>query len=413
MKKIGFITATPPSFNPGMLVCELMAKAFTDTNGLSDHSVFFRLTSMKELLRYREGADMDEILKKCDTGIPFNLLNDPQLLHDMIPLYWGDFQHMFIYINVVSKIAGVDIDKAYELLLLSDVAEDLRKRVHTFGSSFLFNSTEELFSEHYGRRLKNFLKSCSHVQMRDAISAAIAASCRDSNENCMGVDPAQLLAIPAYEEKILGPVPVDLRDDPGKSVALLFFARGDHDDDRLSAFLDSLAHKAYLKTKWLDWGDRLSFPFLRGAWKGITPAVTADIMKSDMALMALLKTIRSARCVITDTYHLCAISWAMGIPAVMIPGDYHPAELIQKKIQQRVRHDKRKILLGQDGLLDFHIEPRLIDDEAQWDGITDRLTRDIMNEGLQKEVRNSIAARAGKSAERLSASLKQSLGIGR
>ncbi len=77
MKKIGFITATHPSFNPGMLVCELMAKAFTDTNGLSDHSVFFRLTAMKELLRYREGADMDEILKKCDTGIPFNLLNDP------------------------------------------------------------------------------------------------------------------------------------------------------------------------------------------------------------------------------------------------------------------------------------------------------------------------------------------------
>jgi hypothetical protein len=36
-----------------------------------------------------------------------------------------------------------------------------------------------------------------------------------------------------------------------------------------------------------------------------------------------------------------------------------------------------------------------------------------MNEGLLKEVRNSIAARAGKSAERLSASLKQSLGIGR
>ena len=66
----------------------------------------------------------------------------------------------------------------------------------------------------------------------------------------------------------------------------------------------------------------------------------------------------------------------------------------------RVRHDKRKVLMGQDGLLDFYIEPYLLKAGHQAE-IVKRLCRIILETPFAMNFREHLAARAQASVSHL------------
>lgn len=403
MKQLAIITATPPGINPGMLACEATALSFVGRAGLLRDSTFFRVRHIDAAVKTPDARLHTETVAACDIGIEFATLEHAAQLRDMVPLFWGDFLHMLAYLRAAAGDGG--LAPLMELLLLP-TAPAVRRRAVSYGTSILFNSTADYADPAYGPAFASFFGDAFHVQMRDAISAAVVSGIRRRPENCFGIDPAQLLALAPYESAIVGDR-VAAQEACRGDRAAVFFARGRHDWRRLEPFIGELTSALDVRVGWIPWGDSLSFPFLEHApYRSTIPLLPADRPDANR-LQSLLRTIRESRCVITDTYHLAVVSWALGIPAIIISGDYHDAELVSKATNVRVRHDKRKIILGQDGLLDFLIEPPLITSPDCWGGIIGRLRDAIGSATCGPDFRRRLAARAAASEAALLAALRE------
>lgn len=406
MKPVAIITATPPGVNPGMLACEAAARTFVARAGLAQHCTFFRVRRLDDVLGHADAEARANTVAACDIGLEFSLLEDASQLEHMTPVFWGDFLHMHAYQRALSGPHLHDFLAVADLLLLR-TAPATRRRAVSFGTSFLFNSTADYSDPHYGPAFNAFFDDVFHVQMRDAMSAAVVAGLRRREENCFGIDPAQLLSLPAYESAVVGDAG---RDDAGTARidrAAVFFARGKHDWRLLEPFIDNVATTIDVRPEWIPWGDSFSFPFMDSVPHGSRiPRLPADRHACNR-LQSLLRTIRESRCVITDTYHLAVISWAIGVPAVVIAGDYHDGEKLAKAAHVRVRHDKRKVIMGQDRLLDFYIEPHLIASPDHWSHISSRLRQSVHAAAEADAFRSHLAARAAASEASLLAAIQQ------
>ena len=406
MKPVAIITATPPGVNPGMLACDAAARTFMARAGLTEHCTFFRVRRLADVLGHADAETRAATVAACDIGLEFSLLEDASQLEGMTPVFWGDFLHMHAYQRAVAGPDPRDFLAIADLLLLRTAAATTRRAV-SYGTSILFNATADYGDPDYGPAFRAFFDGVFHVQMRDAISAAVVSGLRRRGENNFGIDPAQLLSLPAYESAVIGDAG---RDDAGTTRidrAAVFFARGKHDWRLLEPFIDNLATTIGVRPAWIPWGDSFSFPFMHGVPYGSSiPRLPAD-RHACSRLQSLLRTIRESRCVITDTYHLAVISWAIGVPAVVIAGDYHDGEKLAKAAHVRVRHDKRKVIMGQDGLLDFYIEPQLIAATDHWKEISGRLGRSIHAAAEADAFRSHLAARATASEASLLAAIRQ------
>jgi hypothetical protein len=386
MTRFAIITATPPSVNPGMLVCEATARSFISRAGLSTETTFFRVQSLKHRVRHADPATLAPIIRDCDLGIDFELLDDVRQLDQCVPVFWGDFLHMKLYINRVSHLLGCSESSLRKLLLLEDTPSDFQRSTITAFTSILFNSTADYCDPEYGPSFRRFFQQAYSVQMRDAISAAVVSPLRQG-EQTFGIDAAQLLASDECASDVLGTL-FDIQRRSER--ALLFFARGRHDLSTLNPFVFSLLSELNVQGRWIPWGDKISFPFGGDGW---VPTVEL-LEQAPSHLHRLLDAIRRSTVVITDTYHLSVVSWALGVPAVMIAGDYHAPEIGPKSLDLRPRHDKRKVLYAQDGLLDFYVEPYLIASGGRAPDIVRRLTRAIQNQDMARDVRHLLSVRA-------------------
>jgi len=405
MKKLAIITATPPSINPGMLACESTARTFVSRAGLLPDCTFFRVRDLGDGLRHLGSRQMLEIVAACDIGIEFSHLSHESQLHGMVPVFWGDFLHMHAYHRAIAPAHSGGLPAIFDLLLLAG-APDTQRRSISYGTSFLFNSTADYDDPHYGPAFEALFENAFHVQMRDAVSAAVVAGIRRRLENSFGIDPAQLLSLNAYESAIVGDL-ANSRESGRFDRAAVFFARGKHDWNLLEGFLEKLTSSVGVHAEWIPWGDSLSFPHMESVhYQSKVPQLPKDRQNANR-LQSLLRTIRESRCVITDTYHLAVISWAIGVPAVVIPGDYHDPEKIAKTANVRVRHDKRKVILSQDRLLDFYVEPYLIASSEHWGEIIDRLSQRIHAHAYVQEFRRRLAERAAQSEVDLLAAIQQ------
>jgi hypothetical protein len=394
MKHIAVVTATPPSVNPGMLACEATALAFIRRSGLLPECTFFRVRRLDDVLRHVDPPTRAAINAACDVGIQFTLLEDASQLEHMVPVFWGDFLHMRAYIRAVSAGDDLTYSSLVNLLLLAN-SPTLQRRSISYGTSVLFNSTADYAAVGYGDAVEAFFANAFHVQMRDAISAAVVSGMRHAPENCFGIDPAQLLALDAYESAVIGD-PGGNSDADRKDRAVVFFARGKHDWQRLEPFLEQLTNAIGIRPEWIPWGDPHSFPFAEhSSLHSTMPHIplTAGVSR----LGSLLRAIRESRCVITDTYHLGVISWAIGVPAIVIPGDYHDGELQPKTANVRVRNDKRKVIMSQDRLLDFYLEPYLIASPQCWTAVIARLAEAVHAAVTVEDFRKRLASKAAAS----------------
>jgi len=407
MKPLAIITATPPGINPGMLAGEAAARATLLRAGLGADATFFRLVSLEERLA-QLGREAAEVSAACDVGIRHEPLEDPAVLDGTVPLFWGDFLHMRRYITA---LAGADParEAAYRgVLLLADRPDATCRTAISYGTSLLFNSTADEADPVYGPALRRFLSAARHVQMRDAISAVRVAGWRPATREPCGIDPAQLMALPDVAETVLAGV----RPPAPAAGALVFFARGQHHSDDVLAFVGGLAAATGVTCRWLPWGDRLSFPFIeRDAWPWPTADLPTGPVRSGV-LPRLLAALMGARFVVTDTYHVAVSSWALGVPAVVVTGTYHEGERAAKGVDRQLRLDKRTILLGQDGLLDFCVDPTLIGSAPHRLAVTARLAGPLMDGTTGPAFRAALAVRAAASERALLAAVSAARGAG-
>ncbi len=389
MKQIAMITATPPSVNPGMLVCEATAFSLIKRAGLASDTTFFRVCTLKDRIRNLDLVAQEKIIKNCDLKIQFQVLTDLHQLENFVPVFWGDFLHMRLYLQTICRVMGRSMKDVASLLLLDGAIPCVQRSAITAFSSILFNNTEDYLDPFYGPSVKTFFRNAHSVQMRDAISAAVVSQFR-KKEQTFGLDAAQLLAADACATDVLGEIFTN-RALP-MSRALLFFARAKHDIPCVRDFVKLLVSTLRVEARWLQWGDKLSFPLGGEGWADI-PSID-DIEDASSHLHCLLSAIIKSKVVITDTYHLAVVSWALGVPAILIAGDYHSEEISGKSLDLRPRHDKRKVLYAQDGLLDFYIEPYLIAHGVKVNEIVSRLAGAVNNSDLTAAIRQSLGLRA-------------------
>ncbi len=381
-----------------MLAGEAVAKAFFVRAGLIGDVEFFKLLSIPEHVNNLE--NINNICASCDVGIDFSVFASDNRIDNYKSIFWGDFLHMRRYIKAVSKNNPIIESDYRKIILLEGAKNSTIEKAISYGTSILFNSTADYLDSDYVVALERFLSKVSHIQMRDSVSSCVVTNFRRQLSEPCGIDPVQLLSIPEIEENIL----FGFERTPTINRALIFFARAQHCENHVVEFLSELNNALGTSFHWLSWGDQFSFPFMqRQKWPWETLALNPDPFGRGV-LAPLLAAIRNSKFVVTDTYHLAVSSWAMGVPAVVVVGTHHDAERLTKEFDLRIRLDKRTLLMAQDGLLDFCIDPVHLS-EANRASVINRLAKLLDDSQIGINFRRRLSERAYDSEKRLLAAI--------
>lgn len=398
---VAVITATPPGFNPGMMISEATAKAFVTQTGLSAR--FFRIVHLADRLTHLGEEERLAVIRRCDTGTPYELLTSMEQLENCVPLFWGDYLHMCQYVRAIGAvIKSGSSEDARKLLLLDGAPMHLKRRAVSFGTTLLFNSASDFLDPSYGTPFVQFASSARRFLARDPISASFVSAARGSfGESCLGSDAAQLVVLPGYDATIFGS-PSELPEAPSRH-GLAFFARGSQSAQLTGSLLECLQQTCDLEFCWLPWGDSGAFPHLSSldAHLGLAGATS----EGAPSLSTLIAAVRRASVIVTDVYHLAVLGWALGTPAIMTPGSYFAGERDVNAGHFLTRLDKRQVFFAHNGLLEFFLSNEMLSN-AETMQLAVRNIRDLIEDGAILEWhRSSTLARAGWSVDTLRAAI--------
>jgi len=343
-RPIAVITATPPGFNPGMLASQIAAKWFLARHQLDDGSTYFRVVPMSERVAHLNPDERTACLQRIDDGIDYQVLRHPDQLSDATPLYWGDLLHMRQYLDSIRGFLRATDATPEDLLLLQSSAMEVVQRAVSFGTTFLYHSAGDLVGEGFSHGFLRFVRNAKLVLPRDMVSLAQLAAIMPQAISLPGLDATQLFCS-GTDWREAFPEGTD-SSIASSDVVLCYFARGVHDVADLRHAITLCSKDFDRPVRWLPWGDRLSFPHvfryegqldLEDAAQGTKPR-----------LSALLEAVASARCILTDTYHVAVIAWSLGTPAMLVRGEHWPNDY-------NAVIDKRHIFYLQHGLQDMFL----------------------------------------------------------
>ena len=383
MPTLRVILATPPGFNPGMLVCDAMARAWVSRAGLAGAASFHRLFGSDP--RHKGWSQANQ--ERSDLGIDFEPLESPEQLAEATPLYWGDFLHMRQYHLALKRLFPDRAGRIEPLLLLSDSDAVVLERAISFGTTLVFNSAADLMRP-YGQSLERFVAGARRVLVRDMASAAQLAALHPAGGPYLGLDAAQLLTLADDLSEIVGD-----REAPGppspSSTAVLFLGRSPLNGDLFRA-LGRLKARLGLDYHWLPWGDRRAFPRMPDG----LPELAAAPEQALPSLAGLLSAVSRARLVVTDTYHLAVISWSLGVPAVTLVSGVTPGKSDVSCGSAMAPLDKRLVFHQQHGLHAFLLDQRAMADPDHLDARIDNMV-ELIEDGISAWHRRQVRARAG------------------
>ena len=405
MSSIHVLCAPPNGRNPGMTAVD---RAFLPVGRhLGADVTFWRMWDVSE---WRElgGAPLEPGSTVVDdfNGIDYRLLrsNLPEFLDADAVVYWGDFLHMQVYLDMTVDVldrriglAGSDptVDWVKRCLLGLGEPDEQLDRTVTFGTTLSMNSAED-YASRYQPELRDFVRRTRRAWFRDPYSAAVAQLYRDDpEENCKGVDAAMLL-----------PPTESVTADESMAV---FLGRSSLAPEWVGRFGARLARQLRLSPRWLHWGDSPAFwPMrdsrrLRLAWPGLelgssTPGALdrararVGVLRGAMGELSspapfedLLARIAAAALVVTDTYHLAVLAWRAGTPAVCITDQASPGGWSVNEGRAGSRRDKRIDLYSQ-----LDVMPLLADSTQAPGAEADRIARvlredsEVVRQGVQR-----------------------------
>ena len=403
-ESIAVITAPPPGFNPGMLVSELAARAFCERNGLAEATTYFRVVSIDERMAHRDEDARRTALARCDVGMRFERLDGTDSLAGSRPLYWGDFLHMRQYLETISRIRARSGrgGSAEEILLLAGAKPELVAKAVSLGTTLLFNTASDLVDPAYGPQLAAFARGARAILVRDVVSAGQLADLTERpQDSFLGIDAAQLVTLLSDWRELFGPATRLGLEDERFGVA--FFARGDHRARTLATILRRLASGIGVAFRWLPWGDEAAFPQLASLQRKLRLAPIGGVAPP---LSTVIEAVARARVVVTDTYHLAVIAWAIGTPAVLVPGQPSSGERTVNAGHWRARLDKRFVFYAQHGLLEFFLGDAIFADGARLEPALESIAAAIADGGITAWHRDAVRRRALWAEQRVLAALR-------
>ena len=286
---IACISAFPAMINPGMVSCDLALDSVLARLGIDEKVDRYNLEQTR-----RVGTVNSRYLKDLDRLAAYRAI-----------LFWGDFQHFLNYAQIdLARRERVrrtgEFDRNEFLHNWSGRAflagrKDLQRKTIVFGETIYGASGHDLSIRPYSKRLHEFLTNVADVQFRDPLSVALAQQVASGGRIGFGCDCAFLLdadsALPMEEAE----KSVSERLPSGKFAVAAFGRSGE--EERLAGFATKLAAKMNVELVMMDW---------------LAP-------KRSRALSVIaenIATVRRARFVVTDTYHLIVTSLRENRPAI-------------------------------------------------------------------------------------------------
>jgi len=274
---IACISAFPAMINPGMVSCDLALDSVLGRLGIDEKVDRYNLEQAR-----RVGTVNSRHLRDLDRLAPYRAI-----------LFWGDFQHFLNYAQIDlarreltrrgGKFDRNEFLRTWSARAFLSGRKDLQGRTIVFGETIYGTSGHDLSIRPYSEPLREFLTNAVDVQFRDPLSAAMAQQIAPEGRIGFGCDCAFLLdaddALPMKRaEKTVG------ERLPAGSFAVAAFGRSG-EDERLAGFAAKLAAKMEVELVAMDW---------------LAPrrSRAVSIIAENIA------TVRRARFVITDTYHL-------------------------------------------------------------------------------------------------------------
>jgi len=343
MLKIAIVSASnPDNQNTGMLTVEFAAASLqSELPGVALNWFTFP--------PFVEGAE-NEFAELTKSTVRFHFLPeslDQLYEHDVI-IFWGDFLNSRAFLirsgPIQVRRLGYSPEQTWDVMarcmLLRDAPDAVLERTILFGGTILPNRQSDLDDEAYGSAFTRLVSGCRHVWMREPVSAARVEMLRNSEQSCLGVDPALLL--PASTE-----FPVSSWSEGSDRRIGLFVGSRSHVTKHLIPFAEQLAQRFTAEIDWLPWLEHVPpepWPVsrrIKGAVKLMVPMLgkrgpelqaqlhqhshevahslrERTLRAGTWTLGDLLRQLGRYEFIITDTYHICVNAWRLGIPAVCI-----------------------------------------------------------------------------------------------
>lgn len=313
--KVSVIYASLKDFNPGMVSVNESFRTWlrnTDAPIEAEHYALGVRAEFDGALHPRELHGNLDLALDADRVLFWGDWLQTTRFHESIV---RDFSNGF---DPAATARGVSAtEQVRQHLILSGQPDDVLERVGIVGCTTALNSARDFLDAAYQHDLERLFGHAAFVMMRDPISMVHAQTIRaDIGDSCEGFDCAFLLDAQA----IIG----DAEPPAKRPYVLTYFGR--NQTNRFDeGFTRALAHAAGAEVVALPWLKRRSHP-PRGLARPIE-RVRRRLSRngSERAngpeftpLAVLLAAVRSARFVVTDTYHLAVNAWNLGVPAVMV-----------------------------------------------------------------------------------------------
>jgi hypothetical protein len=390
--RIAVMLASPPGFNPGMIATELALDAFLARHGWQHVAQRYRLISLAQRLRDRP----DELLAierrgYSDAGSLSAVDHYDAFASSDVVLYWADFLHLAQYLRALRRVAAAHLASSRgpaevarlvdRLFLLSEADDAVLRRTISFGTNLLFNTSHDEGEAAYGVPLRRLMTLMRRVWVRDALSAGrVAHLRRDYRHGFFGVDCALLL-----RREDLAPDSLPDAHEAGGVIA--FFGRDREVAGPMTALATSLAASLERPLRWLPWGDANAFPALGAP---IAPLV----LSNSASAQQLLRAVAQATLVVTDTYHLAAIAWSFGVPAVAAFGAPAGGAPDVSAGPEFNRRDKREVFFSQYDALEFLVRPEELAQSGRYELRRTRLMEVVRDATLCGAIAANVRAHA-------------------
>jgi hypothetical protein len=400
--KLSILVATPPGYNPGMSAVEAGLRLFLRRHGLESAATVYRIHSIEQRMSADERQDGALRDAAASSGLEcrtFEHAEDRErfLAGDRI-LYWGDFLHMAQYVRALEVLdarmrkegSAAARCSVQDQLLLCDAPASTLARTCSFGTTLLFNSLDDELSSGYGDALRRFVAGARRVWVRDVVSAGkLARLTGDYRTGYWGGDCAQLLdrdgLAAMYPQCTAAALPGTVGWFAGRSGGSVQVI-GDT-AARCGAALGA-------RQQWLPWGSRSAFPSL------VAPDAHAAT-----PFPALLRQLLGCRMVVTDTYHLGVVAWALGIPAVMFFDPVSPAAQNVNSGRMHYWRDKREVFFSQYDALDFLVRPEEVASDRTLSARVAHILEKVGDSALIEAISAAVRGHARATSSDLAAAL--------
>ena len=310
--KVSVVYASMNHFNPGMVTVNESFRSWA-------RGVDFPLEAEHFALGVRAEFDGAHRPRELHGNL------DRALAADRV-LFWGDWQQTTRYQESVVRDfpQGFDAaatargttatDQVRQHLLLSGQPDAVLRRVGVVGSTTALNSARDFLDDAYQHDLERLFGKAAFVLMRDPISVVHAQAIRAATgDACQGFDCAFLLDAATLIR--------DAEPPTSRPYVATYFGRNQANRGH-EAFTQALARAAGAEVVALPWLERQGYRAggtVQRVWRRVRRGASEPSRgPGSPPLDELLATVRGARFVVTDTYHLAVNAWNLGVPAVVV-----------------------------------------------------------------------------------------------